>query len=122
MPFPAFKRIPKMLALRSRHGPKFVLLVYEHADLLADRARFLLGDGELQEGQIWEAAMYAPHNKVDNLISTIDVNGQQIDGPAIVRPLRTVHYARHFLELPAHFEHHRAGSAADRAVLNIFFL
>lgn len=41
----------------------------------------LHGDGELQEGQIWEAAMYAPHNKVDNLISAIDVNGQQIDGP-----------------------------------------
>lgn len=41
----------------------------------------LHGDGELQEGQIWEAAMYAPHNKVDNLISTIDYNGQQIDGP-----------------------------------------
>ncbi|WP_028295473.1 transketolase [Olivibacter sitiensis] len=40
----------------------------------------LMGDGELQEGQIWEAAMYAPHNKVDNLIATIDVNGQQIDG------------------------------------------
>ncbi len=41
----------------------------------------LHGDGELQEGQIWEAALFAPHNKVDNLISTIDVNGQQIDGP-----------------------------------------
>ncbi|MCU7552947.1 transketolase [Chitinophagaceae bacterium LB-8] len=41
----------------------------------------LHGDGELQEGQIWEAALYAAHNKVDNLISTIDVNGQQIDGP-----------------------------------------
>lgn len=41
----------------------------------------LHGDGELQEGQIWEAAMYAPHQKVDNLIATIDVNGQQIDGP-----------------------------------------
>lgn len=40
----------------------------------------LHGDGELQEGQTWEAAMYACHNKVDNLISTIDVNGQQIDG------------------------------------------
>ena len=40
----------------------------------------LHGDGELQEGQIWEAAMYAPHNKVDNLICTIDANGQQIDG------------------------------------------
>ena len=41
----------------------------------------LMGDGEQQEGQIWEAAMYAAHNKVDNLIATIDYNGQQIDGP-----------------------------------------
>jgi Transketolase, N-terminal subunit len=40
----------------------------------------LMGDGEQQEGQIWEASMYAPHNKVDNLIATIDYNGQQIDG------------------------------------------
>lgn len=41
----------------------------------------LHGDGELQEGQIWEAAMFAAHHKVDNLISTVDWNGQQIDGP-----------------------------------------
>jgi len=41
----------------------------------------LHGDGELQEGQIWEAAMFAAHHKMDNLISTIDWNGQQIDGP-----------------------------------------
>lgn len=40
----------------------------------------LHGDGELQEGQNWEAIMYASANKVDNLISTIDVNGKQIDG------------------------------------------
>ncbi len=40
----------------------------------------LHGDGELQEGQIWESAMYASAKKVDNLISTIDVNGKQIDG------------------------------------------
>ncbi len=40
----------------------------------------LHGDGELQEGQIWEAAMYAAHNKVDNIISFVDCNGQQIDG------------------------------------------
>lgn len=47
-----------------------------------DRLVYTLhGDGELQEGQIWEAAMFAPHNKVDNLIATVDVNGQQIDGP-----------------------------------------
>jgi len=41
----------------------------------------LHGDGELQEGQVWEAIMFAAHHKVDNLISTIDWNGQQIDGP-----------------------------------------
>jgi len=40
----------------------------------------LHGDGELQEGQIWEAALFAPAKKIDNLITTIDVNGQQIDG------------------------------------------
>lgn len=38
------------------------------------------GDGEIQEGQIWEAVLYAAANKVDNLICAIDVNGQQIDG------------------------------------------
>ena len=41
----------------------------------------LMGDGEQQEGQVWEAAMFAAHNKVDNLIATVDCNGQQIDGP-----------------------------------------
>ncbi len=41
----------------------------------------LHGDGELQEGQNWEAIMFAAHHKIDNLIATIDVNGQQIDGP-----------------------------------------
>ncbi len=40
----------------------------------------LHGDGELDEGQNWEAIMFAPHHKVDNLISTVDWNGQQIDG------------------------------------------
>ncbi|WOC51309.1 transketolase [Bergeyella porcorum] len=40
----------------------------------------LHGDGELQEGQIWEALMYAAHNKVDNLIATVDYNNRQIDG------------------------------------------
>lgn len=47
-----------------------------------DKLVFTLhGDGELQEGQIWEAAMAAAAHKVDNLIATVDVNGQQIDGP-----------------------------------------
>jgi transketolase len=40
----------------------------------------LHGDGELQEGQIWEAMMYAAAKKIDNLIATVDYNGQQIDG------------------------------------------
>lgn len=41
----------------------------------------LHGDGELQEGQNWEAIMFAAHHKADNLIATVDYNGQQIDGP-----------------------------------------
>lgn len=41
----------------------------------------LHGDGELDEGQIWEAAMFAAHHKIDNLISMIDYNQKQIDGP-----------------------------------------
>lgn len=54
-----------------------------------DRTVFSLhGDGELQEGQIWEAAMAAAARKVDNLVATVDVNGQQIDGPTdVVLPL-----------------------------------
>ncbi len=47
-----------------------------------DRRVFvLMGDGELQEGQNWEALLYAAHHKIDNLIGIIDRNGQQIDGP-----------------------------------------
>ncbi|GAB3257342.1 transketolase [Larkinella harenae] len=41
----------------------------------------LMGDGEQQEGQIWEAASFAPHHKLGNLTAIIDFNGQQIDGP-----------------------------------------
>jgi transketolase len=40
----------------------------------------ILGDGELEEGQVWEAAMFAGHNKLDNLVAIIDNNGLQIDG------------------------------------------
>jgi len=43
----------------------------------------LMGDGEQQEGQVWEAATFAPHHEVDNLIAIIDLNGQQIDGPTL---------------------------------------
>lgn len=41
----------------------------------------LMGDGEQQEGQVWEAAMFAAHNQLDKLVGIIDYNGQQIDGP-----------------------------------------
>ena len=40
----------------------------------------MMGDGECEEGQIWEAAMFAAHHKIDNLIGMVDWNGQQIDG------------------------------------------
>ena len=43
----------------------------------------LMGDGEQQEGQVWEAAGFAPHHQVDKLIAFIDLNGQQIDGPTV---------------------------------------
>ncbi len=43
----------------------------------------LHGDGELQEGQNWEAIMFAAHHKLDNLVATVDYNGQQIDGPTV---------------------------------------
>ncbi len=45
------------------------------------RVYALLGDGELNEGQVWEAVMFAPHHKLDNLIAVVDWNRQQIDGP-----------------------------------------
>ena len=50
-------------------------------DKATNRVYALLGDGELQEGQIWEAAMTAAHYKLDNLCALIDNNGLQIDGP-----------------------------------------
>ena len=65
----------------------------------------LLGDGELQEGQNWEAIMYAAANKVDNLIATVDVNEKQIDG--------TTNEVLHLGDLKAKFE------AFGWAVLNL---
>ena len=47
----------------------------------ARRVFVLMGDGELEEGQIWEAALYAAHHRIDNLVGIVDRNGQQIDGP-----------------------------------------
>ncbi len=45
------------------------------------RVYTLLGDGEIQEGQVWEAAMFAGHRKLDNFVAIVDNNGLQIDGP-----------------------------------------
>lgn len=45
------------------------------------RVYTLLGDGEIEEGQVWEAAMFAGHRKLDNLVVMVDNNGLQIDGP-----------------------------------------
>ncbi len=50
-------------------------------DKMTNRVYALLGDGELQEGQVWEAAMTAAHYKLDNLCALVDNNGLQIDGP-----------------------------------------
>src|SRR5512143_3659516 len=50
-------------------------------DKSLSRVYALLGDGELQEGQIWEAAMTAAHYKLDNICALVDNNGLQIDGP-----------------------------------------
>jgi transketolase len=50
-------------------------------DNLNSRVYCLLGDGEIQEGQVWEAAMTAAHYRLDNLCAIIDLNGLQIDGP-----------------------------------------
>ena len=47
------------------------------------RTYAILGDGELAEGQVWEAAMFAGHYKLDNLCAFIDWNGLQIDGPIV---------------------------------------
>ncbi len=69
------------------------------------RVYALLGDGELQEGQNWEAIMYAAANKVDNLIATVDVNEKQIDG--------TTNEVLHLGDLKAKFE------AFGWAVLNL---
>lgn len=49
-------------------------------DKETEKVYVMMGDGECEEGQIWEAAMFAAHNRVDNLIGMVDWNGQQIDG------------------------------------------
>ncbi|MDD6269293.1 MAG: transketolase [Oscillospiraceae bacterium] len=50
-------------------------------DNAAYKVYTILGDGEIEEGQVWEAAMFAAHYKLDNLVAIVDNNGLQIDGP-----------------------------------------
>ncbi|MDR7866360.1 MAG: transketolase [Sporomusaceae bacterium] len=72
------------------------------------RVYALLGDGELEEGQIWEAAMFAAHYKLDNLTAFVDYNGLQIDGPVseVMSPLPIPEKWRafgwHVLEIDGH--------------------
>lgn len=72
------------------------------------RVYALLGDGELEEGQVWEAAMFAAHYKLDNVTAFVDNNGLQIDGPIkeVLSPLPIVDKWRafgwHVLEIDGH--------------------
>ena len=56
------------------------MAMYAKANKTGNRVFCIMGDGEIQEGQIWEAGMFAAHHKLDNLIAMTDWNGQQIDG------------------------------------------
>ena len=56
------------------------LAIGKKMDKEAEKVYVMMGDGECEEGQVWEAAMFAAHHKVDNLLAMVDWNGQQIDG------------------------------------------
>lgn len=86
----------------------------------------LHGDGELQEGQIWEAAMYAAANKVDNVISVIDYNGRQIDGDVedVLSlgdlPAKWLAFGWNVLKMDGHdFEDMKAKMAEAKALANM---
>lgn len=77
-------------------------------DGLKSRVYCLLGDGEIQEGQVWEAAMTASHYKLDNLCAIIDNNGLQIDGPCeevmSIKPIgaKWIAFGWHVIEIDGH--------------------
>lgn len=77
-------------------------------DQKASRVYALLGDGELQEGQVWEAAMFAAHYKLDNFTVFVDFNGLQIDGPVteVMSPLpipeKWAAFGWHVIEIDGH--------------------
>ena len=78
----AYRRVLICLPdLWDRESPQqLVWHLPEKLDNKAYRVYTLLGDGEIQEGQVWEASMFAGHRKLDNLVVIVDNNGLQIDG------------------------------------------
>ena len=72
------------------------------------RTYTILGDGEIEEGQVWEAAMFASHYKLDNLCAIVDNNGLQIDGPVdeVMSPYpipeKFAAFGWHVIEIDAH--------------------
>ena len=86
------------------------------------RVYTIVGDGESEEGQVWEALMFAAHNKLDNLCVVIDHNGLQIDGPidTIVSPApyegKVTSFGCHLVTMDAHdFDSIEAAFAEARA-------
>ena len=87
------------------------------------RVYTVLGDGESEEGQVWEAAMFAAHYKLDNLVAVLDWNGLQIDGPITEVMNPTPHdekfraFGWHVISIDAHsFDEIEAAFAEARAV------
>lgn len=87
------------------------------------RVYTILGDGESEEGQVWEAAMFASHYKLDNLVAIVDLNGLQIDGPITEVMNPTPHdekfraFGWHVITIDAHnFDEIEAAFAEAREV------
>jgi transketolase len=78
----------------------------------------LHGDGELDEGQNWEAILFAAHHRVDNLIATIDLNGQQIDGPTS-EVMNLGNLEKKFLAFDWHVLTLENGNAIDEVVATL---
>ena len=88
------------------------------------RVYAMLGDGESEEGQVWEAAMFAAHYKLDNLVAVLDWNGLQIDGPIVEVMNPTPHdekfraFGWHVISIDAHdFDAIEAAFAEARTVV-----
>lgn len=89
----------------------------------SNRVYTILGDGEIEEGQVWEAAMFAAHYKLDNLCAIVDNNGLQIDGPVdeVMSPYpipeKFAAFGWHVIEIDAHdFDQIEAAFAEAKTV------